>query len=140
MGQAIPVKLSAQVHFWDTEDVATWFDINGFKDFSQIGIDSCCDGRMLLLLTEDDLNSVFLMSNKFHRRKFMHDLTELRIRADYSSEDLSNVAEWLGAIGREFKQYAFNLIQAGVDQKFLQHLTDQHLKIDCQVRIRIMKS
>ena len=43
---------------------------------------------MLLLLTEEDLVTVFAMSNKFHRRKFMQDLTELRIRADYSSEGL----------------------------------------------------
>jgi len=44
---------------------------------------------MLLLLTEEDLVSVFGMSNKLHRRKFIQDLTELRIRADYSSEDTS---------------------------------------------------
>ena len=130
----IRVQLSAQVHFWDTEDVATWFDIHGFKDFSQIGIDSCCDGRMLMLLTDEDLKTVFLMSNKFHRRKFLSDLMELRVRADLSSEDPTDLASWLNLIGREFKQYNYNLIQAGVDRKFLPHLTDQHLKIDCQVR------
>jgi hypothetical protein len=133
MNQTVPVKLSNQVHFWDTEDVAIWFEINGFKDFSQIGMDSCCDGRMLLLITEEDLVTVFQMSNKFHRRKFIHDLTELRIRADYSSEDASNIAAWLAGISREFRQYSFNLIQAGVDLKFLPHLTDQHLKSDCQI-------
>ena len=31
MNQTVPVKLSNQVHFWDTEDVAIWFEINGFK-------------------------------------------------------------------------------------------------------------
>ena len=38
MNYPIPVKLSNQIHFWDTEDVATWFEINGFKDFSPIAI------------------------------------------------------------------------------------------------------
>ena len=46
---------------------------------------------------------------------------------------------WLAEIGREFRQYGFNLIQAGVDRKFLPHLTDTHLKTDCQVGSNNMK-
>ena len=118
---------------WDTDDVATWFEINGFKDFSATAVESCCDGRMLLLLNEDDLVQVFLMSNKFHRRKFIQDLVELRINGDYSSEDASGIQNWLSGIGREFSQYTFHLIQAGVDRNFLPHLNDEHLKIDCQI-------
>ena len=129
----IPVKLCPQVHMWDTDDVATWFEINGFKDFAATAVESCCDGRMLLLLNEDDLVQVFLMSNKFHRRKFIQDLVELRINGDYTSEDASGIQKWLSGIGREFSQYTFHLIQAGVDRDFLPHLTDEHLKVDCQI-------
>ena len=48
--------------------------------------------------------------------------------------DPTDLSSWLADIGREFRQYGFNLIQAGVDRKFLPHLTDTHLKTDCQVK------
>ncbi|CAG5104002.1 Oidioi.mRNA.OKI2018_I69.chr1.g1039.t1.cds [Oikopleura dioica] len=61
------------------------------------------------------------------------DLVELRINGDYTSEDASGIQKWLSGIGREFSQYTFHLIQAGVDRDFLPHLTDEHLKVDCQI-------
>ena len=55
----------------------------------------------------------------------------------YPLLDPTDLSSWLADIGREFRQYGFNLIQAGVDRKFLPHLTDTHLKTDCQVIIEI---
>ena len=52
----------------------------------------------------------------------------------YPLLDPTDLSSWLADIGREFRQYGFNLFQAGVDRKFLPHLTDTHLKTDCQVK------
>ena len=56
-----------------------------------------------------------------------------KLQADYSHVDPSNINEWLGLIGTDFKQYTYNLVQAGVDRDFLISITDEHLSRDCQI-------
>ena len=71
LGVEPPNKLVAPVHSWDKTDVATWMNIHGFADFENVSMASSVDGKMLLLLTEDDLVNVFQMTNKFHRKQFL---------------------------------------------------------------------
>ena len=47
--------------------------------------------------------------------------------------DPSNINAWLGSIGTDFKQYTYNLVQAGVDRDFLKSITSEHLSGDCQI-------
>ena len=47
--------------------------------------------------------------------------------------DPSNINAWLGSIGTDFKQYTYNLVQAGVDRDFLKSITTEHLSRDCQI-------
>ena len=94
---------------------------------------SSVDGKMLLLLTEEDLLNVFHMNNRFHRKQLLLKIANLKIRTDYSNVDPSNLNGWLSDIGDEFRQYTYNLIQAGVDRDFLQSVTETHLEKDCQV-------
>ena len=133
LGEELPNKLVAPVHSWDNLDVVTWMRIHGFVDFTDVSSASLVDGKMLLLCTEDDLITVFGMTNKFHRKQFLTHLSKLKIRADYSHVDQSGINEWLGLIGEDFKQYTYNLVQAGVDRAFLTSITSDHLSKDCQI-------
>ena len=105
---------------------------------SDVSLASSVDGKMLLLLTEEDLLNVFHMSNRFHRKQLLLKISNLKIRTDYSNVDPTDLNGWLADIGQEFKQYTYNLLQAGVDRDFLQSVTEAHLEKDCQVLIRFL--
>ena len=44
--------------------------------------------------------------------------------------DPSNINAWLGSIGTDFKQYTYNLVQAGVDRDFLKSITQEYVILE----------
>ena len=96
LGVEPPNKLVAPVHSWDKTGVATWMNIHGFADFENVSMASSVDGKMLLLLTEDDLINVFQMTNKFHRKQFLLCLSKEYFKFIFGSARNSEFSRILG--------------------------------------------
>ena len=72
-------------------------------------------------------------------------LIELKLHADYTSCDTSKLCSWLSKVDPQLLQYAYNMLSAGVTVDTLPHLTDDHLKSDCDIsngihRLRILQA
>ena len=65
--------------------------------------------------------------------RFKWELRELRISADYSSCDPNGLADLLASIHKEYVQYTYFLLNAGVTKDFIPHLTDEILHDDCHI-------
>lgn len=131
LGEEVPHKLSQQVPLWTTEDVVHWVAQVGFGDYGE-GFRSChVDGDLLLRLTEDELIDSLEMSCAITRKRFLRELRDLKISADYTSCDPTKLCNWLIAVGVEFSQYTYPMIQAGVDKSTLRSLNHDHLANDC---------
>jgi hypothetical protein len=73
----------------------------------------------------------------------MRELNNLKKEADYASCDTSNLNDFLQALGPEFSQYTYKMLQAGVDRLLLKNITEEQLAFECSVsnsfhRMRIL--
>jgi hypothetical protein len=131
--EPIPKRLVKNVCFWDVDDVLNWVMLVGFRNFSDNFKKSAVNGELLLQLDEDNLLEDINIGNSFHRKRFLADLTDLKVSAEYSGKGVSEIGEFLKTVGEKYVQYTYNLVNAGVNVEFLEHLTDDQLKIDCKV-------
>ena len=77
--------------------------------------------------------------------RFWRRLTELKLHTDYASCDTSKLCSWLVKVDPQLLQYAYKMLSAGVTISTLPHLTDDHLKYDCEIqngihRLRILQA
>ncbi|XP_041349347.1 NAD(+) hydrolase SARM1-like [Gigantopelta aegis] len=132
IGEEIPHKLSTQVPLWTVEDVTYWVSQVGFEDYSA-DFETCqVDGDLLLRLTDDELSDSLHMACKITRKRFLRELKDLKVTANYTSCDPSKLADWLLELGPDFSQYTYQLLHSGVDKTVLPSLTDDLLK-DCGI-------
>ncbi|XP_076434766.1 LOW QUALITY PROTEIN: NAD(+) hydrolase SARM1-like [Babylonia areolata] len=133
LGEEVPHKLSQQVPLWTTEDVIQWVSQVGFGDYKE-GFQACqVDGDLLLRLTEPELLDSIDMGCAITRKRFLRELRDLKISADYTSCDPTKLGDWLVEVGPEFAQYTYQMIQAGVDKQTLRTLSQEHLSGDCNI-------
>ena len=69
----------------------------------------------------------------FHYR-FKRELTKLKLQADYSSCDPSQLCDWLENVNGDLLEHSYGMLRAGADIGSLKHITDTHLRDDCQIR------
>ncbi|KAL8580973.1 hypothetical protein ACOMHN_017539 [Nucella lapillus] len=133
LGEEVPHKLSQQVPLWTTEDVIQWVSQVGFGDYRE-GFQACqVDGDLLLRLTETELVDSIDMGCAITRKRFLRELRDLKMSADYTSCDPTKLGDWLVEVGPEFAQYTYQMIQAGVDKQTLRSLSHDHLSGDCAI-------
>ena len=65
--------------------------------------------------------------------RFLRELRDLKMSADYTSCDPTKLGDWLVAVGPEFSQYIYQMLHAGVDRQTLRSLNHDHLFSDCAI-------
>ncbi|KAL8569857.1 hypothetical protein ACOMHN_038550 [Nucella lapillus] len=144
LGEEAPHRLSLQVPLWTVHNVTHWVTQVDFEDEAERFSSCRVDGDLLLRLTDAELRDSIAMHCAITRKRFMRELTELKMAADYSSRDPSGVGDWLAEVGSEFRQYTYQILLAGVDRQTLMSLTDSLLEHECGVdsgihRMKMMK-
>lgn len=133
-GEDIPKRLVRAVSYWDREDVKTWINLMGFGDYIEGFHTSYVDGQALLKLTEDQLEHDCLLKNSIHRERFIKELADLKNNfATYPTENSNIIANFLYSIETDYVQYTQNMVEAGIDKKFLPNLEDYNLLEDCKI-------
>lgn len=133
IGAEVPHKLSQQVPLWSIDDVKEWVKQIGFDSFIQSFAQSKVDGDLLLQLTEDMLKDDIGIKNGILRKRFLRELGHLKRITDYSSCDPSNLADILEQIGPVYLQYAYWMLNSGVDQHTLDHIAEDNLLHECKI-------
>ncbi|GLH04047.1 Sterile alpha and TIR motif-containing protein 1 [Gryllus bimaculatus] len=133
IGEEVPHKLSQQVPLWSTEDVREWVKQIGFAEYAGNFVESRVDGDLLLQLTEANLRDDIGITNGIRRRRFSRELQNLKKMADYSSRDTGNLNTFLQNIGTEFSIYTYSMLNAGVDNDSIIHLSDDQLANECGI-------
>ncbi|ESO95392.1 hypothetical protein LOTGIDRAFT_215051 [Lottia gigantea] len=133
LGEEVPKKLSKQVPLWSVEDVSHWVAQVGFGEFCERFEYCRVDGDLLLQITDLELADSLDMTCRISQKRFLRELKELKITADYTSCDPSKLSDWLDEISPLFLQYAYNMLTCGVDRQSLPYLTEDHLMSDCSI-------
>ncbi|KAK3603297.1 hypothetical protein CHS0354_007628 [Potamilus streckersoni] len=134
LGEEVPHRLSQQVPLWSVEDVLHWVSQIGFANYMHHFRHCRVDGDMLLHMNNEDLVESIKITSCLLRKRFMRELKDLKMSADYTSCDPSKLEHWLKDIAPEFSQYTYNLVQSGLDQMFLRHVNEEHLREDCGIQ------
>ena len=67
------------------------------------------DGDLLLHLSERDLERDLKMESGLHRKRFLRELESLKIAADYSSVDDTNLDHLLMSLSPELSVYTYKV-------------------------------
>ena len=67
------------------------------------------DGDLLLHLSERDLERDIKMDSGLHRKRFLRELESLKIAADYSSVDDTNLDHLLMSLSPELSVYTYKV-------------------------------
>lgn len=134
IGESIPHKLTTQVPVWSVVDVAHWVAQVGFKDYVHNFMDCQVDGDILLLLTEQELESSIKIDCKIARKRFLRELKSLKITADYSSCDPSQMDAWLMKILPDLSQYTYEMLKAGMNKEVLASTNNEELDLVCGIK------
>jgi len=117
-----------QVPLWTVEDVVSWVTQVGFKEFAPV-FDKCgVDGDMLLQLIDSEIKDDIGIVNGILRKRFLRELKQLKVRADYTSCDGGITANFLARISPEFKVYSYNLILKELTLDFMRRLSAADLE------------
>lgn len=65
--------------------------------------------------------------------RILRELAQLKQMADYEACDPTRLDEFLSAIGKEFRQYTYQMLKSGVDKSILRFLNEDHLEKDCGI-------
>ncbi|XP_063841953.1 NAD(+) hydrolase sarm1-like isoform X8 [Scylla paramamosain] len=133
MGEEVPHKLSQQVPLWTPEDVREWVKQIGFSQFCDNFVNSRVDGDLLLKLGEENLKEDIGIQNGILRQRFLRELRKLKLIADYSSCDLTRLNDFLVEIDKEYAEYTYKMLSAGVTKEWLRYLSEDQLMLECGI-------
>ncbi|KAI6201066.1 ADP-ribosyl cyclase/cyclic ADP-ribose hydrolase [Aphelenchoides besseyi] len=133
IGEEVPYKLSQQVPLWTISDVQYWVEKIGFGVFSEKFASQMVDGDLLLRLTEKELEEDLSIKSGLLRKRFMRELESLKIAADYSSVDETQLDQFLMSLGPELSVYTYQMLGLGLRRPFLPQLTNEVMKTHCGI-------
>ncbi|XP_052798105.1 NAD(+) hydrolase sarm1-like isoform X3 [Mya arenaria] len=133
IGEEAPHKLTQQVPLWTAEDVKHWVTEVGFCEYSEQFEKCKVDGDLLLQMTEEDLIDSIHIKPGMVRRRFMRELVTLKVTADYSSYDPTNIDPWLMSVLPELSQYTYAMLRHGMDRALLASTTEEELRDVCSI-------
>ncbi|TKR64780.1 hypothetical protein L596_025263 [Steinernema carpocapsae] len=134
IGEDVPYKLSQQVPCWSTSDVQYWVQKIGFGDYASAFESHMVDGDLLLLLTEKDLENDLGIKSGLLRKRFIRELESLKIAADYSSVDESQLDQFLMSLSPELSVYTYQMLGLGLNRNLLPQLTNDMMKSVCGIQ------
>ncbi|VDM55936.1 unnamed protein product [Angiostrongylus costaricensis] len=114
---------------------STVFDIFqiGFEDYVDHFAKQMVDGDILLHLNERELERDIGMSSGLHRKRFIRELESLKIAADYSAVDESNLDQLLMSLSPELSVYTYKMLSCGINRSLLGSLTDELMQTACGI-------
>lgn len=131
IGEKEPHKLSQQVPLWNCDDVIEWIgQLDGFRPYREKFRESGVDGDLLLQLDEQQLEFYIGIQNGIVRRRFLRELNQLKLIADYSSCDKTGLCSLLG---RDNIQYAYQMLLYGVTRENICQFDGEQLLSECKV-------
>ncbi|XP_062888046.1 NAD(+) hydrolase SARM1 isoform X2 [Mobula hypostoma] len=133
LGEEVPRRLSPTVPNWKPVEVQTWLQQVGFAEYCERFWDLQVDGDLLLLVSESELKEDLGIQSSITRRRFLRELRELKINANYSTCDPGNLADWLAGIDLYFRQYTYHLVHCGIGKETLSRVTEEQLRRDCGI-------
>lgn len=133
IGEEVPYKLAQQVPGWTCADVQYWVKKIGFEEYVEKFAKQMVDGDLLLQLTENDLKHDVGMISGLHRKRFLRELQTLKVAADYSSVDESNLDNFLMGLSPELSVYTYQMLTNGVNRSLLSSLTDEMMQNACGI-------
>ncbi|KAI6241667.1 ADP-ribosyl cyclase/cyclic ADP-ribose hydrolase [Aphelenchoides fujianensis] len=119
IGEEVPYKLSQQVPVWTISDVQYWVEKR------EIRFPNGRRGPLLLRLTEKELEEDLNIKSGLLRKRFMRELESLKIAADYSSVDETQLDQFLMSLGPELSVYTYQMLGLGLRRAFLPQLTNE---------------
>ncbi|XP_069766882.1 NAD(+) hydrolase SARM1 isoform X1 [Narcine bancroftii] len=140
LGEEVPQRLSPTVPNWKPREVLTWLLQVDFADYADRFKDFKVDGDLLLLVSDSELKNDLGIQSSITRRRFLRELRELKMNANYSTCDPSNLADWLGTINPLFRQYTYNLVHCGIRKETLSKVTEEQLMSECHIENRIHRA
>uniref|UniRef100_A0A0N4Z782 ADP-ribosyl cyclase/cyclic ADP-ribose hydrolase n=1 Tax=Parastrongyloides trichosuri TaxID=131310 RepID=A0A0N4Z782_PARTI len=139
IGEEVPYKLSRQVPCWNVENVQCWVAKIGFEEYCESFGKHKVDGDLLLLLNENELENDIGMQSGLLRKKFLRELESLKIAADYSSIDDSNLDTFLMSLSPELSAYTYPMLNAGITRSMLPQITEDWMVNVCGMTNEIHK-
>uniref|UniRef100_A0A0N5BXX2 ADP-ribosyl cyclase/cyclic ADP-ribose hydrolase n=1 Tax=Strongyloides papillosus TaxID=174720 RepID=A0A0N5BXX2_STREA len=139
IGEEVPYKLSRQVPCWNVENVQCWVAKIGFEEYCEAFGKHKVDGDLLLLLNESELENDIGMKSGLLRKKFLRELESLKIAADYSSIDDSNLDTFLMSLSPELSAYTYPMLNAGITRTMLPQITEDWMVNVCGMTNEIHK-
>ncbi|XP_050726423.1 NAD(+) hydrolase sarm1-like isoform X6 [Eriocheir sinensis] len=133
IGEEVPHKLSQQVPLWTPEDVKEWVKQIGFSQHCDNFVNSRVDGDLLLQLEEENLRDDIGITNGILRQRFLRELRKLKLITDYSSCDFTKLNEFLVEIDKEYAEYTYKMLRAGVTKEWLRYLSEEQLVSECGI-------
>jgi len=117
-----PNLVNPQVPEWSVEEVVMWVNKSGFSEYSAGFRESAVDGDILLMLTDTNIRDDIGIKNGILRKRFMRELRNLKINADYSSSDGGTTSNFLAKISPDFRCYTYNLISHDLTYDYMLRL------------------
>uniref|UniRef100_A0A7E4V2F9 ADP-ribosyl cyclase/cyclic ADP-ribose hydrolase n=1 Tax=Panagrellus redivivus TaxID=6233 RepID=A0A7E4V2F9_PANRE len=134
IGETVPYKLSQQVPSWTSDDVQYWVEKIGFGNFKEAFLTNMVDGDLLLQLTEKELEDDLCIKSGLLRKRFMRELEGLKVAADYSSVDESQLDQFLMSLSPDLSVYTYQMLGMGLSRDLLPHLTNDIMKTVCGIQ------
>ncbi|GMS89862.1 hypothetical protein PENTCL1PPCAC_12037, partial [Pristionchus entomophagus] len=133
IGEEVPYKLAQQVPAWTINDVQYWVKKIGFEDYAPAFSRHMVDGDLLLHLSEKELEDDLGIKSGILRKRFVRELESLKIAADYSGVDDSQLDAFLMSLSPELSVYTYNMLSAGINRSILPSLTDDVMMSACGI-------
>ncbi|KAF8357827.1 tir-1 [Pristionchus pacificus] len=133
IGEEVPYKLAQQVPNWTINDVQYWVKKIGFEEYAPAFSKHMVDGDLLLHLSEKELEDDLCIKSGILRKRFVRELESLKIAADYSGVDDSQLDSFLMSLSPELSVYTYNMLTAGINRSILPSLTDDVMMSACGI-------
>ena len=133
-------RLNNRVPQWTVNEVRRWLlaCVGLTLDVEMRNATDFLDGDLLLTMPLQELRQL-LFSNQANKTKwafFQRHLTHLKMMADYSAFDSSDIDGWLTRVDPKLRQYTYAFLQTGIDRHFackIGKLDENILVNDCGV-------
>ena len=113
---------------WTVEDVTRWVRQIGFESELPAFLEAGVDGDLLLQLDEANIRDDICIKNGIHRKRFLRELSSLRMNANYSCIDRSDLASFLACnVGTEYRAYTYGLLKHDLCLELMQRKSDSDL-------------
>uniref|UniRef100_A0A915KQI0 SAM domain-containing protein n=1 Tax=Romanomermis culicivorax TaxID=13658 RepID=A0A915KQI0_ROMCU len=112
---------------WSCEKVSDWLCKIGFEHQKSNFVEHRIDGDLLFSMNDFLLKNEFSMQSSYDRLRFMRELDNLKVNADYNTIDPTAFDIWLTNIQPQLSIYTYCMLKKGLDRKTVRFLNENLL-------------